>query len=33
MLKMITVPNVIRTLLPFLFFMWREEVRRRKSGG
>jgi hypothetical protein len=30
---MITVPKVIRTLLPFLFFMWRAEVRRRKSGG
>jgi hypothetical protein len=30
---MFTVPNVIRTLLPFLFFMWRVEVRRRKSRG
>jgi hypothetical protein len=33
MLKMITVPNVIQTLLPHLFFMWREERRRRQSGG
>jgi hypothetical protein len=30
---MITVPIVIPTLLPCLFFMWGEEMRRRRSGG
>ena len=35
MIKMIIVPNgtVIRTLLPFLFFMLYERRRRRQSGG
>ncbi len=30
---MSTVPNVIPTLLPCLFFMWGEETRMREGGG